>query len=208
MNSGTEQDVMTGPSPPGKSQPVGKAGIVVAEEMVDLVEIIGQYETRLLRYVAHMMGGQCDEAQDIVQDVFIRLHKEIEKNGGTRIKNVRCWLYRVAHNMAMDMGRRRARRKRLQERVMNDPVINPENQETGVAAPDGEAARHEARELAMGALQELPDEQRNVLLLKIIQGMTLREISAVTGLKMGTVNYRLTQGLGSLSKQLKAAGAI
>jgi len=63
----------------------------------------------------------------------------------------------------------------------------------------------EACENAMREVDRLPDEQRHVLLLKIIQGLTLREISEITGLKIGTVNYRLTQALATLASRLKGA---
>lgn len=92
---------------------------------------------------------------------------------------------------------------------MSDPVIN----ETGVvtsAGPDAaEAAEHhETCALAVAELQSLPEEQKSVILLKVIHGLTLRETGEITGLKIGTVNYRLTQGLQTLAKRLKARGAI
>ena len=90
---------------------------------------------------------------------------------------------------------------------MADPLLNPQTAAAD-AGPAAAAGHREACHLAVAELEQLPEEQRTVLLLKIMQGFTLREISEVTGLKIGTVNYRLTQGLRALSERLKEAGAI
>lgn len=173
----------------------------------DLNTIVETYQTPLLLYVRQLMGATAEEVEDVVQDTFLRLHKQVCQHGEDSVKRVSSWLFRVAHNLAMDAGRRRQRRRRLQESVLSDPVANPAR--TGAAPHPAQAlGRREACALAVGALERLPAEQKQVLLLKTIQGFTLREISDVTGLKIGTVNYRLTQGLRALSRQLKQAGAL
>ena len=177
------------------------------EEHFDLTAVVKEYETPLLRYVTQLIGVASDEAQDVVQDTFLRLHRQVAKRGARSVKHLSSWLFRVAHNLGMDAGRRRSRQKKALGKIMDDPVMNPA--ETPAALiPAGELGHREACRLAMSELQQLPDEQRNVMLLKIIQGFTLQEISDVTGLKMGTVNYRLSQGLRTLSQRLKDAGAI
>jgi len=178
-----------------------------ADEVFDLAAVVRQYEAPLLRYVEQLIGTASGDAQDVVQDAFLRLHRQVTGHGESSVKRISCWLFRVAHNLAMDAGRRRARRKRLQETVMADPVINP-TEARATPEPAAELGHREACRLAMTELGQLPDEQRNVLLLKIIQGFTLREISDVTGMKIGTVNYRLTQGLRELSARLRETGAI
>jgi len=180
----------------------------VGEKPFDLTAVVGEYETRLLRYVAHTIGSTYDEAQDVVQDAFLRLHRQVTTRGEDSVDNMRCWLFRVAHNLAMDYGRRRGRAKKLQEQVMSDPVLNPVSQANTGGGPTASIARRESCDLAMHELQELPEEQKHVVLLKIIHGMTLQEVSDITGLKIGTVNYRLTQGLRTLSQRLKALEAI
>ena len=172
-----------------------------------LQTMIEDYQTPLLRYVGKLIGTGYDEAQDIVQEVFLRAYRKLESDGADSIDNLRSWLYRVAHNLAMDTGRRRGRRKKLKEKVMQDPVLTS-SLTSDCESADCNLAKDEACKLAMQAVQDLPDEARNIVLLKIIQGMTLKEISSITGLKIGTVNYRLTQALSELSKRLKSAGAV
>ena len=173
----------------------------------DLAAIVKQYETSLLGYVTQLIGSSSEDVQDVVQNTFLRLHRQVRKRGETSIERLSSWLFRVAHNLAMDAGRRAKRRRRLQEKIFDDPVINPQVARAA-AKPDELLRNREACELAMPELRKLPEEQKNVVLLKIVQGFTLREISEMTGMKIGTVNYRLTQGLRELAQRLKKLGAI
>jgi RNA polymerase sigma-70 factor (ECF subfamily) len=157
--------------------------------------------------VTQLIGSADDEPEDVVQETFLKLHDQMLNQGSDSVKHVSSWLFRVAHNLAMDRGRRRSRQAKLQEKLSLDPLSQP-LESSRHHAPSQELGRREACDLAMSELQRLPEEQKNVVLLKIIQGFTLREISEVTSLKMGTVNYRLTQGLRELSRRLKQAGAI
>lgn len=184
-----------------------KTGMGGRSAAFDLAAVVTEYESPLLRYVARLIGTRYDEAQDVVQDTFLKLHSHIGKNGAGSIDNLRCWLYRVAHNLAMDCGRSRRRRHELAEKALSDPAII--EQVRGARVGDARDCEHgESVQAALDAVSRLPDDQRNVVLLKTIQGLTLREISEITGMKMGTVNYRLTQGLRSLAAQLKGAGAL
>ena len=172
-----------------------------------MAELVARYQTPLLRYVGQLLGPGTPEVQDVVQDAFLRFHRHAGEADADGIRNERSWLFRVAHNLARDVGRRRQRQKRLREQVTVDPTISPGSTAAG-DHPAAGWARREAQELAVREMNRLPDEQKHVLLLKIMQGMTLREISEVTGMKIGTVNYRLTQGLRELAKRLGEAGAV
>lgn len=171
-----------------------------------MAELVARYQTSLLRYVGQILGPDTPEVQDVVQDAFLRFHRQMGCDGPEAIRNQRSWLFRVAHNLARDVGRRRQRQRRLREQVLGDPTVRSTS---AVAAADPAAglARRESCELAVQEMSTLPEEQRTVLFLKIMQGMTLREISEVTGMKIGTVNYRLTQGLRELARRLQEAGA-
>lgn len=171
----------------------------------DLVGVVREYETPLLRYVARLIGSRYDEAQDVVQDVFLKLHKQVTTPEQAEIRNMRSWLYRVSHNLAMDYGRGRKRRQALENKALSDPAVMEKMR--GAKVGDArDIEKKEAGRAALRAVETLPEEQKNVVLLKIIQGFTLKEISSVTGLKIGTVNYRLTQGLRTLATQLEDRG--
>ena len=187
-----------GPEVAREQQP----GVTAQASPFDLAGVVREYESPLLRYAARLIGARYDEAQDVVQDVFLKLHKQVDQHGFASIGNMRCWLYRVAHNLAMDYGRSRRRRRELEAKALSDPSVMEKLRGSELKdARDYE--KEESAQVALAAVETLPDEQKNVILLKIIQGLTLKEISTITGMKIGTVNYRLTQGLRALAVQLK-----
>jgi RNA polymerase sigma-70 factor (ECF subfamily) len=188
-------------------QAEGPRAPTAAPSGFDLAAVVVSYESPLLRYVGQILGPRSAEVEEVVQDVFLRLQRQVLAKGLDSVQNLPSWLFRVAHNLAMDAGRRRRRQGQLEEAIMQDVAVHPLGA-TATAPPGEELARREAGALAVAEMQRLPEEQRHVLLLKVIQGLTLREISEITGMKMGTVNYRLTQGLKELARRLREAGAI
>jgi RNA polymerase sigma factor (sigma-70 family) len=66
----------------------------------------------------------------------------------------------------------------------------------------------EACSIAMSELQTLPEEERQVILLRIVEGLNLREIGEITGLSVGNVDYRINKALRELTGRLKNAGVV
>ena len=106
------------------------------DEPYGLVEAMQRFESPLLRYVSQLLGANSQDVEEVVQDTFLRLNKEIETKGHASIKNLSSWLFRVAHNLAMDAGRRRRSRRRIRDKVMTDPVVHQQivPQEPGLTA--------------------------------------------------------------------------
>jgi RNA polymerase sigma-70 factor (ECF subfamily) len=178
----------------------------------DLGAVISAYETPLLRYVGQLVGsgrpGGAD-AEDVVQETFLRLHRYVERKGAASVRSVSRWLFRAAHNLALDSVRRRVTHEKARKRVRDEAARRAADLE-GENSPEGLAAlvRRAACERALEELQKLPAQQRHVLLLKVIQDMTMREIAVVTGTSLGGVAYNLNQALKELARRLKAAGVI
>lgn len=173
----------------------------------DFSYLIQTWQTPLLRYTGQLLGGIHDETEDVVQEVFMRLHKEVKSHGYDSIRNVRVWLFRVAHNLSMDIGRKRTRHKNKHEQVVEKETHRTAKAEGEMDAL-GELIRQEATSKALEALKRLPDDQKQVVMLKIIQDMTLREIADVMGITPSTVNYRLNQGLKTMAGRLKQDGVL
>ncbi|MHC4253283.1 MAG: RNA polymerase sigma factor [Planctomycetota bacterium] len=172
-------------------------------------EIVLEYETPLLRFLRRLAAP--DEAEDIAQEAFIRLHGALARPPGVR--NVRAFLFKAAHNLALDHRRRRKARQGLKERAARElpaaasaraGVDDDENSPEGLSA----LVRRAACEKALEELRHLPDRQRRVLVLRVVQDFTLREIADVTGLTVGNAAYHLSAGLKELARRLKAAGVI
>ena len=177
-------------------------------------EVVTRYETPLLRYVGRFLSTGAAEAEDIVQETFLRYHRQVTQHGADSVKETGAWLYRAAHNLSIDALRKRRRTCSARERFGAPLGVAPaqDNLQAGGLrhndAPDAldEMIRRESSDLVLAELHRLPDHLRQVLLLRVVQGMKLAEISAVTGLTIGNAGYRISQGLNELARRLKAAG--
>jgi RNA polymerase sigma-70 factor (ECF subfamily) len=160
-----------------------------------------RYQSPLLRYVGHIVN-RAEDAQDIVQDVFLRYCRSSRGGEAAAVRSVSSWLFCVAHNLAQDCLRRRQREREAQKEVAAAPV------ETAESDAVDHIIRQAASERALAELKRLPEEYRQVLLLRIVQDMTFRDIARVTGLSFGNVAYRVNQGLKELARRLREAGVV
>jgi len=170
----------------------------------DFAAVVSRHETALLRYVGEILGRRlAEETEDLVQEAFLRLHRQVTERGESSVRNVPGWLFRVGHNLAMDAVRKRRRRGGDQAAVPREI----EDVKDGMD-PLGEMMQREAYERALAELRKLPEELERLLLLKIIQGMTLREIGKVTGLTTSQVGHRIDRALREVTRRLKGEGLL
>ena len=167
----------------------------------DFVAIVDRYETPLLRYVGQLLGPNRDAAEEAVQEAFLRLHRQVHRRGIASIENLASWLFRVAHNLAVTSLRKQKLDKKLREQAAADVADGPEPADALDAL-----VRKEMCDRALAELQTLPEQHRQVILLRIIQGFSFREIGEIMGLSISHVSYRLNQALREMSRRLKNAG--
>ena len=172
--------------------------------------IVERYQGSLLRYVGRMVGSEQDQAEDVVQECFLRLHRAWPA-GKPPMERVGAWLFTVSHNLTMDLIRKRVRKRRALQKSESASGPSPAGRPS---APAGEPCvleqitRSEAAVAALLALDHLPGEQKQVVLMKVLQGLTFRQIAKVTGLSLGSVNKQLNQALEALARQLKRSGHL
>jgi len=189
---------------------VKNAGVVESSKSVepdptDLMAVVTHYQSPLLRYVGHLLGHvNHASAEDIVQETFIRLHRQVQRRGANSIANLSTWLFRVAHNRTLDILRHNARRKPKEQATVEAAAQAATDEFDAL----GEVLREEARQVALEALAQLDGDQRQVVLLKVIQGLTFRQIAEILDVSLSAVNYRLQQGLTQLAHRLKRAGVV
>lgn len=197
------------------------AGGVAAKELAgtlspgsgDLMVVVAHYQGPLLRYVGRMLGNADDQREDVVQETFIRLHRQVSAHGWDSIKHLTTWLFHVAHNLTIDALRRKVRRHdaaraEAESAASADPVVAAQEPTAEEMDALGAAIRHEARQVVLRELGQLDESYRQVVLLKVVQGMTLREVAEVVGVSLSTVNHRLNEGLGILARRLRKAGVV
>jgi len=163
--------------------------------------IIDYYQKPLLRYVYRILSND-EDAQDVVQETFLRYVRCLQLHGPKSVRSLSSWLYRVAHNLAQDQLRKRKREIKAKDGMSQLPGR--------IATTEfvGELIHEAACDRALSELKKLPEAQRQVLHLKIIGGMTLRDTAKILGLSFGNVAYRLNQGLKQIAARLKEADVI
>jgi RNA polymerase sigma-70 factor (ECF subfamily) len=145
-----------------------------------------------LRRFAHALARNPADADDLTQAAIERALRSREQwQPGTRLDS---WLYRIMRNLWIDTVRARGRKERHEA---------PEEAAQSVGE-DAREAMDSALELkrAMAAMQRLPDEQREVVALILIEGFGYREASEMLGLPIGTVSSRLVRGRNALLSML------
>ncbi len=163
--------------------------------------IVAEYETALLRYAARILNNPA-AAQDVVQNTFIKLFRAW-KPGMHASSGLKSWLYRVTHNEAVDHIRRESRLQVLHEEQAHDPAVV--TCADGRNCPMTESEKHEA---VLGLMHTLHPREQQVLLLRLEEGLSYREISRVTGRSEGNVGNLLHHAVRKLSSSLKQAGVI
>jgi RNA polymerase sigma-70 factor (ECF subfamily) len=144
---------------------------------------------RLVRYAARIVGDLA-EAEDVVQESYVKAYGALVDGGFEGRSSVMTWLYRIVTRTAIDVKRRRARRETY------DDVL-PEVAVGGADAADGHVALRELSTL----LEGLPEEQSSALVLQALEGFTNREIAEILGCSEGAVEQRLVRARAALRKK-------
>jgi RNA polymerase sigma factor (sigma-70 family) len=154
----------------------------------------GELRPELHRYCARLMGSVID-GEDVVQDTLARAFvalQELDEKGLAQMPPLRPWLFRIAHNRALDLLRGRAVR-------MAEP-IDAASEVVDPASPDPAEMlmRQEAVKTAVSRFAELPTVQRSVVILKDVLDEQLSEIAALLDLTVDAVKGHLARGRARL----------
>ncbi len=164
--------------------------------------IMRRYNQRLYR-VARAILRDDDEAEDVMQDTYVRAFQHLSQFEG-RAK-FSTWLTRIAIHEALGRARRRARFQDL------DPILESEGDQIMVSSvpdPEQQASSNEMNKLLEGAVLGLPQNYRAVLVMRDIEGMSTAETAAALDLTEENVKVRLHRGRALLRRELFArAGA-
>lgn len=148
---------------------------------------------RTVFIMAVQRGYDHEVAEDVAQEVFLKAYQHLENL--SEPDAFARWLYGIAHNVIADQGRKRARRKEL-----SGLDQAPEPSEKADAAE--KMAESETRRQVFKALDELNEEQRLVVMLRYIEGLSPREIAERLAEPRGTIRSRLHHALSYLQAAL------
>lgn len=157
-------------------------------------ELYDLYVNRIYRFIFFKVAGK-EEAEDLTSDVFLKTWQYLTKNQSLEIKSFSGLIYQIARNALVDLYRTKANRQEFSLDLANELSITEER----FAAID---ASHDVRKI-LQALKQLKQEYQEVLLLKYIEELSIKEIAEI--LKKTQVNVRVTlhRAMIILKKSLK-----
>lgn len=149
--------------------------------VTSLEALLEQMRPKLHRYCARLVGSVID-GEDVVQEALAKAVAAYSTTDG--IRNRQAWLFRIAHNVALDMLRRRAREERIMTDADHEPTIDPE----------AELDARETAALSLRTFMRLPFVQRSAVLLMDVLGYSLREIGEIMDASIPAVKSALSRG--------------
>lgn len=169
-------------------------GAHVAGDPQAFGELVRRHKDRLWS-VAMRTTGDPEEASDALQDAFISAFRRADQFRGDAA--VTTWLHRIVVNASLD---------RLRRRAVRPSVPLPDDNEhlpgAVVADPLDAMDRRETQLVVTAALAELPEDQREAILLVDVEGWSVEEAAAMLGCPSGTVKSRCFRGRAKLAKRL------
>jgi RNA polymerase sigma factor (sigma-70 family) len=168
-----------------------------SDRRAELLALTGELRPQLHRYCARLMGSVID-GEDVVQDTLARALAVLEES--EEMPQLRPWLFRIAHNRALDLLRSRA--VRMAEPIEAACDIADEGNEDPVEV----LMRQEAVETAVSRFSELPVIQRSVVILKDVLDESLKDIAKLLDLTVDAVKAHLARGRARL-REINAQAA-
>jgi RNA polymerase sigma-70 factor, ECF subfamily len=158
----------------------------------ELQRLYDEHAQALFAFLLNFTRNEAD-TRDVLQEIFIKLARQPSSLRGVR--DVSGFLFRLAHNAAIDLIRRRGTREKYHEQAAAEPLPLF----TATSDPDEQAFRMALAQ----ALGELPPEQRAVVHLKLWEGLTFAQIALALNLPPNTVASRYRYGIDKLRDHLR-----
>jgi RNA polymerase sigma-70 factor (ECF subfamily) len=156
--------------------------------------LVRRYEGRVYNYSLRLTGNR-EDALDLMQDVFLGVYRNLGRFRGE--SQFISWLFRIAHNKAVDLARRRRANPVKEQALPDDPDDWPD-QHTAAVGPQALALTDESNARLQVLLQALSPEQRLMLELKVFQSMTFDEIALMQDISANTAKTRFYSALKKL----------
>ena len=165
-------------------------------------ELVRRYQRPISAYVYRMVGNY-ESALDLTQEIFIKVYNSLRRY--REEFKFSTWIYKIAHNSAVDHLRRNATREQ-------SLVVGPEGDqfdlplESTRLSPEQESERKERRGEIESVVRTLPANYRELIILRHSQDLSYEEIVEVTGLPLGTVKNRLFRARDMMRQQFLTRG--
>jgi RNA polymerase sigma-70 factor (ECF subfamily) len=173
--------------------------------------LVERYQERAYRLALRVLRDE-EAARDVVQEGFLKVYRSLDRFEGR--SSFYTWLYRVVMNLCLD-AKRRDRSGRHAEWDETVPMeVDPGGADAVTelarehSSPSGQLERKELRAVVADAIEKLPDDARQTLVLREVEGLSYAEIAKCLGVPKGTVMSRLHNARKRVKEILLASGRI
>jgi RNA polymerase sigma-70 factor, ECF subfamily len=167
----------------------------------DAFGVLVEHHSRSLFRLAFRMTGNEQDAEDVVQESFLRAYRQLGKFDERA--SFGTWLYRIAANCSLDLVRSKKRRSEQTAHIdpdMEDPIVSlPSTDPT----PERVALSSEVRERVADAMKELSATERTAFVLRHFEGMCIEEVSRVLDCQPGAAKHSVFRAVQKLRRALE-----
>lgn len=164
-------------------------------------QLVERYQRRVFGILFGMLHSR-EDAMELTQDVFIKVYQRVREF--EEKSSFYTWVYRIAFNLAIDFRRREWKKVHTEY----DDSVETEGADDAVLQRDRQSPEQAMQSQELGdqirrALETLPDEQKQVLLLREVEGLSYQEMAETMGCSIGTIMSRLFYARKKMQAQLK-----
>ena len=167
------------------------------ENNVTFEDLIAQNETKIVNLIFGMVGN-LHTAQDLAQEAFIKAFKAFDTFEGKA--KFSTWLYRIAVNITLDYQRKESNKK---EGLCTEGSPADHRAPTGTSDPDQKCQKNAIKEILFQQIAQLPEQQREVFVLREINGCSTKEVAEILGCSAELVKWRVHKARSQLRKNLQ-----
>ena len=149
--------------------------------------------------LAYRLTGQRDYAEDLVQDLLLKVYPRLDEMQG--IEKLAAWLSRVLYHLFIDQYRRQ---QRSPIHLMSDEDVIYDTHASNMAGPSEVANAELTQELINKALEQLSEDRRILIMLHDVEDYSLQEINEMTGIPIGTIKSRLSRARNKLREIIQS----
>lgn len=176
---------------------------IQAGDEIAFRELVDRYQTKVLSIVHGILRNHND-AEDIAQQVFAKVYFSI-KNFDSR-SSLLTWIYKITVNECYDYLRKKKVRKLVYESDFSEEEsLRMDNSQSGADQRPGIDMNLERRDIVLKLLSKINDDERNLMLLKEVEGHSVEELASMTGLNENTIKVKLFR---TRQKLVKAAARL
>lgn len=164
-------------------------------------ELVERYKGKIY-HLAYRMLGNNQEAEDVVQDTFMRIYEHLDRYDNAH--KFSTWIYRIATNLCIDRLRRRKAVYSLDAEYADGEGLDGYSVlRSDDPGPDQQLVLSERQQLIASAMATLPAKYKSAMALKYYQDLSLQEISDILHIPVSTVKTRIHRGRGYLRRKLE-----